>query len=41
MYPCTKLRLILRTSNFGTKLSQKNVSDKNFVKINIESEMTM
>ena len=39
MYPYTKFRLIWRTSNFGTKFTQKNVSDKNFGKIKIKFEM--
>ena len=39
MYPCTKFQLIWRTSDFGTKFAQKNVSDKNFGKINIKLEM--
>ena len=32
MYPCTKLQLILRTSDFGTKFAQKNVNNKIFGK---------
>ena len=39
MYPCTKFQLIWRTSDFGTKFAQKNVSDKNFGKVNIKFEM--
>ena len=39
MYPCTKFQLIWRTSDFGTKFAPKNVSDKNFGKINFEFEM--
>ena len=38
MYPCTKFQLIWRTSDFGTKFAKKNVSDKNFGKINIKFE---
>ena len=38
MYPWTKFQLIWRTSDFGTKLAQKNVNDKNFLKINIKLE---
>ena len=41
MYPCTKFRLIWRTSNFGTNLPKKNVGDKNFGKINIKFEMNI
>ena len=36
MCPCTKFQLIWRTSDFGTKFSPKNMSDKNFGKINIK-----
>ena len=36
MYPCTKLQSIWRTSDFQTKLDQKNMTDKNFEKINIK-----
>ena len=32
MCPCTKFQLIWRTSDFGTKFPQKNVSDKIFWK---------
>ena len=32
MYPCTELRLIWRTSDFGTKFVQKNMNDKNLEK---------
>ena len=39
MYPGTKFQLTWRTSDFGTKFAQKNVSDKNFGKINIKFEM--
>ena len=39
MCPCTKFQLICRTSDLGTKFVQKNVSDKNFGKINIKFEM--
>ena len=39
MCPCTKFQLIWRTSDFWTKFDQRNVSDKNFGKINIKFEM--
>ena len=39
MYPCTKFQLIWRTSDFGTKLVQKNMNDKKFAKINIKFEI--
>ena len=39
MCPCTKFQLIWRTSDFGTNFVQKNLSDKNFGKINIKFEM--
>ena len=39
MYPCTKLQLVWGTSDFGTKYTQKNVSDKNFGKVNTKFEM--
>ena len=39
MCACTKFQLIWRTSNFGTKFAQKNVSDKNVGKINIKFEI--
>ena len=39
MYPCTKFQLIWRTSDFGTKLVQKNMNDKKSAKINIKFEI--
>ena len=36
MYLCTKFHVIWRTSDFGTKLAQKNITDKSFEKINIK-----
>ena len=39
MYPCTKFQLIWRASDFGTKFTKKNVSDKNFGKITIKFGM--
>ena len=39
MYPCTEFQLIWRTSDFGTKFALKNMSDKNFEKINIKFEI--
>ena len=36
MYSCTKFQLIWKTSDFWTKFAQKNVSDRNFEKINIK-----
>ena len=39
MYLCTKFQLIWRTSDFGTIFAQKNVSDKNFEKMNIKFEI--
>ena len=34
MYACPKFQLIWRTSDFGTKIAQKNMNDKHFGKIN-------
>ena len=39
MYPCTKFKLIWRTSDIRTKFAQKNVNNKNFGKIDIKFEM--
>ena len=39
MYPSTKFQSIWRTSKFGTKFLQKNMTDKNFEKINIKFEI--
>ena len=39
MYPCTKLQLIWRTSDFATKLAQENMNDKKFEKIKIKFEI--
>ena len=39
MYPFTEFQLIWRTSDFGTKFTQKCVNVKNFGKINIKFEM--
>ena len=39
MCPCTNFYLIWRTSDFGTKFVQKNVSEKNFGKTKIKLEM--
>ena len=39
MYPCTKFQSIWKTSNFGTKFIQKNMSDKYFEKISIKFEI--
>ena len=39
MCPCTKFQLFGGTSDFGAKFAQKNVSEKNFGKINIKFEM--
>ena len=39
MYPCTKFQLILRTSGFETKFTQKNLNNKTFGKIKIKFEM--
>ena len=36
MYPCTKLQLIWRTSDFGTKFPPKNMNDKNFEKVKVK-----
>ena len=38
MYPYTRFQLIWRTSDFGTKLAQKNLNGKNFGKIKIKFE---
>ena len=35
MCPCTKFKLIWRTSDSVTKFVQKNMNDQNFGKINI------
>ena len=34
MYPCTKFQL--KTTNFGSKFVQKNMTEKYFEKINIK-----
>ena len=39
MYPCTKFQLIWRTSDFGTKFAQKNMSEFFFGKMNIKFEI--
>ena len=39
LYPCTKLQLIWRTSDFATKLAQENMNDKKFEKIKIKFEI--
>ena len=39
MYPCTKFQSIWKTSNFGTKFIQENMSDKYFEKISIKFEI--
>ena len=36
MYPCIKFQSIWKTSNFGVKLVQKNMTNKNFEKTNIK-----
>ena len=36
MYACPKFQLIWRTSDFVTKLAQKNMNGKHFEKINIK-----
>ena len=36
MYPSTKFQSFCRTSNYGTKYAQKNMTDKKFEKINIK-----
>ena len=36
MYPFTKFQLIWKTSDLETKFAPKNVTDKNFEKINIK-----
>ena len=36
MYTYAKFQLIWRTSDFGTKFTQKNVNNKNFEKLNIK-----
>ena len=41
MYPFTKFQLIWRTSDFETKFAQKNMTDKNFEKINIKIVVSM
>ena len=35
MCPCIKFQTFCRTSDYGNKFAQKNMSDKNFGKINI------
>ena len=40
MHPCTKFDSIWRTSDFGNKLTQKNINDKNFEKINSKIVIT-
>ena len=39
MCPSTKFQLFWRTSDFGIKFAQKNMSDKIFGKINIKFKM--
>ena len=39
MYPCTKFQFIWRTSDFQTKVAEKNMNDKNFEKRNIKFEI--
>ena len=39
MYPSTKFQLIWRTSDFGTKFAQKNMTNKNFEKRNIKLDI--
>ena len=34
MYPCMKFQSFCRTSNYEIKFAQKNMTDKNFEKIN-------
>ena len=36
MYPSTKFQSIWRTSDFETKFAQRNMTDKNYEKINIK-----
>ena len=36
MYPCMKFQSVCRTSNYEIKFAQKNMTDKNFEKINIK-----
>ena len=38
MYTCPKFQLIWRTSDYETKLVQKNINDKYFEKTNIKFE---
>ena len=39
MYPSTKLQLIGKMSDLGTKFAPKKLNNKNFGKINIKFEM--
>ena len=41
MHPSTKFLSIWKTSNFETKFVQKNMTDKNFEKIDIKIVMSM
>ena len=38
MYPSTKFQLIWRTSDFGTKFAKKNVNEKIFKKLILNSK---
>ena len=40
-YPCIKFQSIWRTLDFGTIFVQKNMTDKNFEKINIETVISI
>ena len=39
MHPRTKFQIIWKTSDFGTKFTPKNMTDKNFEKKNIKFEI--
>ena len=41
MNACPKFQLIWRTSDFGTKFVQRNMTDKNFEKMNIKIEISI
>ena len=36
MYTCTNFKLIWRTSDFGTDFAQKDITEKNFEKLNFK-----
>ena len=41
MYPCTKFKIIWKTSDFGTNLAPKDMNDEYFEKINIKTGISI